>query len=239
MALVRRTILERLFISAARREPGPEEALAITSALASSLTDLPQVYFDALEALAAQAESSRQLTSDEAAWSWLLDDVAGVVPGAELVWVESAMTLTIAHLPMSLTVEQGNSPSFRVGPPLAPLHRRLIDDPERRIVLVTSPEVEPLFASCEVNCVAGCCGTDAFQVATDLMESWLVRSGKEAGVAALRELDVVLLELVSARPAIVVSFRLNASWPDPAACTTYLSQWRDRLDEALSRTNLQ
>lgn len=224
-------LIARLVVASCGRAPSAEEDAAIANERASSLQEVPAVYLEALEALLAQGEVERPITQDDAGWSWTLQIVAQLVPGAALVWDGNTMKLTLPGHPLALLVDSGPAAGYRVGLPIV---KRLGTDTEGRHVIHVTPELEPLLVACEVHCVAGCCGTSAFGVATHLIRNWIEKSSPDAGRTAARHLDDLLYELAHAPERPVVSHRFNAVWARPDECVAYLSQWRTCLAEALA-----
>jgi len=107
----------------------------------------------------------------------------------------------------------------------------LVDAAGGELVLEVRPALEPVIAACEVHCVAGCCGLDAFEVATSHVAAWVQEAGFDAARAARRELDVVLDELAAAGDVRVTAMRLNAWWQTARECEAYFRRFAECLDE--------
>lgn len=194
----------------------------------STLSELPAVYHEALGALLDQRNVSIDLTPEDAAWSWQLQTLAAILPGAEVTWHGVSMKLTLARHEMPLIVDHADRARVRVG---HEVERRLVEARGGELALEVRPALEPLIAACEVHCVAGCCGLDAFEVATSHVAAWVKDAGIDAARAARRELEVVIEELAAASETPVQSSRLNASWRNAQECEAYLRGFARCLDE--------
>lgn len=222
-------VLERIFRASTNRAPTDEEASALREAAGAIFPELPPALLDALEALAAQREAGA-LLGEGASWGWLLDFVTTALPGSEMVHEGLRRQLVVPGLPLSLTVGEGASAAWRVG--AAPTPKRLTSEEGWRLKLSLDPCLEALVTACEVHCVAGCCGTGAFDVNRASMRRWLAEAGRDAGEAARHELEATLAELSGKREEQVVSYRFNAVWP-AGQCEDYLRTWYEALIEAL------
>lgn len=220
-----RTTLEaRLLATITDRAPPDAEV----STTASTLTELPAVYHEALDALLDQRNVSLDLTEEDASWSWQLQSLAGILPNAEVTWHGTTMTFALERHEMPLIVEQGPPARVRVGREIT---RRLVEATNGGLTFDVKPALEPLLKACEVHCVAGCCGLSAFEVATSHVAAWVEEAGSDAARAARRELEVLLEELGAAGETRIRSKRLNAVWKSAKDCETYLRGYVRCLDE--------
>jgi len=214
----------RLLATIAGRAPTDAEK----STMRSTLTELPAVYHEALAALLDQRSACLDLTTEDASWSWQLQSLAAILPGAEVTWHGGSMKLTLLRLEMPLIVEHADRVRLRVG---LDVERRLVEVAAGELALEVKPALEPLVAACEIFCVAGCCGLDAFEVATSHIAAWVKDAGVDAARAARSELRIVLDELATAGDARVRSTRLNAGWKTAPECEAYFRVFARCLDE--------
>lgn len=224
-----RHVLERLFRASTKRAPTDEEAGRLREAADAIFPDLPLALLDALEAFAAQREAGAPL-GEAGSWVWLLDLITAALPGSEMVHEGLRRQLVVPGLPLSLTVGEGASAAWRVAG--APSPQRLTSEEGWRLKLSLDPGLEALVKACEVHCVAGCCGTSAFDVSSAAMRPWLNEAGRDASEAARRELAATLAELAGKREDNIVSYRFNAVW-STGQCEDYLRRWHEALVEAL------
>ncbi len=219
---------ERLLATIGDRAPTAAEE----STLTATLSELPPVYHAALEALLDGHPARLALSPDDAAWSWQLQTLADFLPSAKVVWQGASMFFTLEGHALGLVVESGEDPCLRVA---TDVDRRLTGRPGSELALHVRPALEPLVAACEVNCVAGCCGLDAFEIGPAPIAQWVKAAGKDAARAARCELDTVLAELATAAGP-VSSMRFNAVWKSGRECASLLETMRRHLDEALTRS---
>ena len=97
------------------------------------------------------------------------------------------------------------------------------------IELQVSQPLLKLMESCETFCIAGCCGTDAFDVSEKQINEWVKTVGVEQTDLASKQLNA-LIEEVTLRDTKVTSDRFNACW-SALECVGWLNQWRIALDE--------
>ena len=103
-------------------------------------------------------------------------------------------------------------------------------------ISIPSPLIE-LIHACEVHCVAGCCGRDAFDIDAKHMTAWIRK--RKAGIheakAALFQLER-LIKLVKERTEDSISSDMDDfnAWWQPSQCIEYLEIWRQQLVLALA-----
>src|SRR4051812_46880981 len=88
--------------------------------------------------------------------------------------------------------------------------------------------IEPLkglVASCEINCVAGCCGTDAFDVAASHIAGWMREQEVSHIWTALDQLSAHRNEVLAQNDSSPTSDDFNAWWATPTECDAYLKIW--------------
>jgi hypothetical protein len=218
-------LVGRLLATIAGRAPTDAEE----STMRSTLSELPPVYHEALDALLDQRSVCLDLTREDAAWSWQLQTLAAILPGAEVTWDDGvSMKLTLERHEMPLIVDHAGRARVRVA---LEVERRLVEVRGGELALVVKPALEPVIAACEIHCVAGCCGLIAFEVATSHVAAWVKTAGLDAARAARRELEVVIDELAAARETPVTSARLNASWRNARECEAFFRGFVRCLDE--------
>jgi len=96
---------------------------------------------------------------------------------------------------------------------------------------------EPLLSltrNCEVFCVAGCCGLDAFDVQASQLAPWVRAHGIASAINALNHLEALVNE-VSTHAGEVWSDldEFNAVWKEPRECLEYLDLWQREAVRAL------
>ncbi len=221
-----RSLGQRLVATTASRAAEVDE-----SSVTSTLSELPSVYHEALQAMLEQRPVRLDLSSDDAAWSWRLASLAELLPGAHVAWHGPAMLFTVGGHALGVVVDAEDGPCLRIA---LDAERRVTEDADGALALRVRPALEPLVAACEVLCVAGCCGLSAFEVAPAPIARWVTAAGDDAARRARRELDVLLAELATVtRP--VGSARFNAAWRSGRECAAYLEGMRRRLDDARAR----
>src|SRR4051794_13915286 len=87
---------------------------------------------------------------------------------------------------------------------------------------------EPLFGltrSCEVECAAECCGTDAFDIDWRHLAPWFRENGRAKAILALSQMES-LVGRVSRHSGRVRSAGpvFNAIWETSAECLNYLDR---------------
>ena len=89
-----------------------------------------------------------------------------------------------------------------------------------------------LIQSCEVVCVAGCCGVDAFDPDSSHMTTWF-RENPNQLVTILDQLSDVL-RLVGDQPCEIWSdeYEFNHRWFSANECGTYLREWKALILQA-------
>lgn len=91
-----------------------------------------------------------------------------------------------------------------------------------------------LVHACEVHCVAGCCGADAFDVSVEHMVPWMRGQDEGAARQALPQLDFLLtLAINSLQDLSSRENDFNMRWT-PADCVAYLNTWRAEMVRALA-----
>lgn len=116
-------------------------------------------------------------------------------------------------------------------PRLREVFRRIGDLERQSEPLVVGQHLERLLAACESFCVAACCGTGAFD--PECTKPWLEDYGREAGLAALAELDSLLAFLASREAeghARVLWSGLFEEALTAGAWRRFLASWRPLLD---------
>lgn len=177
-------LVVRLLATITGRTPTDAEE----STMRSTLAELPAAYHEALGALLDQRSVCLDLTREDASWSWLLQSIAAILPGAGVTWEGVSMKVTLERHEMPLVVDHaGRRAEARVRVALE-VERRLVEVAgTAELALVVKPALEPLIKACEIHCVAGCCGLIAFEVATSTCTSgeWMcvVIGGSLAGRA--------------------------------------------------------
>jgi hypothetical protein len=88
----------------------------------------------------------------------------------------------------------------------------------------TLPEqLSRLKHSCEVNCVAGCCGLEAFDVTSDNVAPWVCDNGVPAALTALTQLEELCHAVAMERGPVASGMDdFNAHWDGPSDCLEYL-----------------
>lgn len=221
---VRDPLVGRLLATIAGRAPTDAEE----STMRSTLSELPPVYHEALGALLDQRNICLDLTREDASWSWQLQTLASILPGAAVTWHGVSMKLALPRLAMPLIVDHADRARVRVG---LEVERRVVEVRAGELALEVRQALEPLIAACEIHCVAGCCGLDAFEVATSHVAAWVKDAGIDAARAARRELAIVIDELAAMGETPVTSARLNAMWKHAGECEAYFRGFARCLDE--------
>jgi hypothetical protein len=80
-----------------------------------------------------------------------------------------------------------------------------------------------LLTACETNCVAGCCGLDAFDFTLQPILDWVLEQSSTDMWLAF-EILAELIGDVKMSTDTIVSDRLNAWWKSPTEATTFLRQ---------------
>ncbi len=220
-----------MFVVAVGREPDVDEAADLDALCTQMTVGIPPVYAAALDALAVGVPACAPIDPSEASWDWTLYEVANALPGSVAAVVDDGLSLTLVPDGVTLTVRARPTPEWRVARRVAPSAAVLVPETEGRLRLEVPASLEGLVAACEVHCVAGCCGTGAFQVDAGTMAPWIARYGVAVARAAVTDLDAILAEVERASVPIV-SRRFNAVWP-PGQCAEWLRRWRSQLSDAL------
>lgn len=86
--------------------------------------------------------------------------------------------------------------------------------------------LQGLRGSCEVHCVAGCCGLDAFDFAAQHMAPWFREQNLQTGLLALTQLETLMAE-ASKDQAQVWSDQddFNTAWDTGEHCLDFLEAW--------------
>jgi hypothetical protein len=82
---------------------------------------------------------------------------------------------------------------------------------DKNIELAIPSSVDELIGSCETNCVAGCCGLDAFDLREESVREWVQQVGPERATAARRDLDALLVQ-ISTITTTITCHRVNCYW---------------------------
>ena len=102
---------------------------------------------------------------------------------------------------------------------------------DKQMDLVVKQPLLELMEFCETYCVAGCCGTDAFEITPELIRTWISRKDRGQALIAGAQLRD-LIDHVKGCGQTVTSDRFNAHW-EPAACANWLGHWDAAMVEAL------
>jgi hypothetical protein len=91
-----------------------------------------------------------------------------------------------------------------------------------------------LKTSCEVHCVAGCCGLDAFEVKSQHIAPWISENGVPRTLEALTQLEE-LAHTIQGQPGEITSTvdDFGDGWTNPAECLEYLELWQRETVQAL------
>jgi hypothetical protein len=100
---------------------------------------------------------------------------------------------------------------------------------------------EPLLGlayACQVHCVAGCCGTAAFEPDARHMLPWVREHGPARAEQALGQLADLMGAVARHTGKVRSHWRdgFNDGWASPRECLDYLSTWRGAILEALARS---
>jgi hypothetical protein len=83
------------------------------------------------------------------------------------------------------------------------------------------------YHTCEVHCVAGCCGLDAFDVAPEHMLPWMWEHGVQRAWQALDPLSEVIHELAEHIGEVTSEEdEFNALWSTSGECCEFLRGWQ-------------
>lgn len=101
------------------------------------------------------------------------------------------------------------------------------------------PPLRDLFRNCETLCVAGCCGTDAFDASPTLIRDWL--AGVRGPIEGVCNQFETLLGQISQHRGEISADQLDGcfgtSWLTPHDCLTYFADWRLAISEAIRGMN--
>jgi hypothetical protein len=96
---------------------------------------------------------------------------------------------------------------------------------ETKVKLLTiSPPLSDLLTSCETECVADCCGLDAFDFAPEQIGRWIRSAGRDLATGARKQIadHINVLELADPDDTFV-SYALNAMWKRDA-CIAWFNE---------------
>jgi len=88
-----------------------------------------------------------------------------------------------------------------------------------------------LLESCEIHCVAGCCGLDAFEFSREQMLKWLLEHPRQ-GDAVREQVDKMIGQIRVVTEPEVSSMRLNAWWTRDDA-VKFFQSIREMLEHGL------
>ena len=91
-----------------------------------------------------------------------------------------------------------------------------------------------LIHRCEAHCVAGCCGTDAFDVSAALMVPWMRERGRDAAREALAQLDFLITIATNSLQDVFSDQNGFATGWRPRDCVQYLGTWRAEIVASLA-----
>ncbi|UJR80230.1 DUF6331 family protein [Sandaracinus amylolyticus] len=226
-----RGTLEGLFFSAVRRVPDELERDRLDEIAALVELDESGAIARGLEALVAGVDAEGEADDRTSSWAWLLREIATHVAGTQHVGGEREETLRIDRTGRSLRLDFAAN-RWSTGT-LAERARTvwLVDHPEGH-ALELDEDARGLLRACEVHCVAGCCGIDAFEIAPVHMRAWIDEVGRERAkrlAQALRDAVVATERLIHVR-----SEDLNARFIRIGECARHLARWAAALDAALA-----
>lgn len=94
--------------------------------------------------------------------------------------------------------------------------------------------------SCEVNCVAGCCGLDAFEFIPKHIVGWAKDSGSRQGLfCALEEISEVIGQVRDQGGPVQVVEELNAWWDEPEECIAVFREVQRVIRNAIEELTQQ
>jgi hypothetical protein len=86
---------------------------------------------------------------------------------------------------------------------------------------------------CEVHCVAGCCGLDAFEVDASHIVPWVREHGLVQTWVAADQLSDQIREVLASRGTVTSDqYEFNHYWVHPALCSLFLSTWQQEIVRA-------
>lgn len=99
--------------------------------------------------------------------------------------------------------------------------------------------LDGLKGSCEIHCVAGCCGLDAFEIVAKNMVPWLNEQSVETGLRALNQLEDLMASVHAHAGGEVWSEEndFNAVWETTRECLDFLNGWFGEAVQALFIVN--
>lgn len=94
---------------------------------------------------------------------------------------------------------------------------------------ITEP-LASVMLSCEVRCVVGCCGLDAFDIHPQWIRAWMEDNGREALDLARQQIDELIISLSDLPGSLYVP--LFAEWVTSAEWIQMLMEWRTAIENA-------
>jgi hypothetical protein len=94
-----------------------------------------------------------------------------------------------------------------------------------------------LFHPCELYCVPGCCGLNAFEVSARHLTGWCAEQSTESVGEVLDQFERLLRDIARHRGAVtadMIDGYFNAVWQTPHDCLTYFADWRRAIAEAVA-----
>jgi hypothetical protein len=85
---------------------------------------------------------------------------------------------------------------------------------------------------CEVHCVPGCCGLDAFEIAATNMVLWFQEQSLENGLLALTQLELMMAAVSHHSGEIWSNNDFNCIWKSSQNCLTFLDSWFGEATQA-------